>query len=234
MRRKKSRAAGWRILEDFVFNLGFCQIDSRFGEALGFLIFLLAATFLLYFPASLLFLDCTVNSRIPPPGFFSPPMCLGRPAHIFSCLQQTGLQLSTDLFYVAAISFAWSHLSDERLVVLWLSWGARSVAVTGGIVSMEITDQSVVLLGDLLPRDNLDISHMLAEGFAKKHKDNLSPSFTLGEGKQVIGLLFKKGVADDQVAGFGSNLSPSVFLVPLPWPSCTPSYPSLDLPTWLF
>ena len=52
-----------------------------FGEALGLLIFLLAGTFLSGFPSPL-FIDCTVNSHIPPPGLFSPRVFLGRPAHI--------------------------------------------------------------------------------------------------------------------------------------------------------
>ena len=58
-----------------------------------------------------------------------------------------------------------------------------------------------MLLGNLLTRDNLDITHMLAEGFTKEHIVNLGPSFVRGVGDQVIGLLFKTGVADDQVAG---------------------------------
>ena len=38
---EKVRAVGWRVLEDFLFSLGICQIDSMFGEALDLLIFLL-------------------------------------------------------------------------------------------------------------------------------------------------------------------------------------------------
>ena len=49
---EKVSAAGWRVFEDFLFSLGFCQIDSMFGEVLGLLIFLLAATSLPGFPAS--------------------------------------------------------------------------------------------------------------------------------------------------------------------------------------
>ena len=59
---------------------------------------------------------------IPPPGLFSPPVFLGaRPTHIFSCLQQTGLQPSPDLFFSTATSTAWGRLRDESLLVLWLS-----------------------------------------------------------------------------------------------------------------
>ena len=118
----KVRPAGWRVLEDFLFSLGFCQTDSMFGEAIGFLLFLLAATIFPGFPTSLLYLDCPVDSRIPPPGLFSPPVFLGaRPTHIFSCLQQTGLQPSPDLFCSTATSTAWGRLRDESLLVLWLS-----------------------------------------------------------------------------------------------------------------
>ena len=70
-------------------------------------------------------------------------------------------------------------------------------------VSMEITDQKLAFIGCLLVRDNLDISHMLVEAFMKEHISNLSPSFALGEGDQVIGSLFKTGVTDDHVAGHG-------------------------------
>ena len=111
------RAARWSIFEDFLFNLGFCQIDSMFDEALDLLIFLLAPTIPPGFPASplfVVFLDCTVDSHIPPPGLFSPLVFLGRPAHIFSCRQQTGLQLFRDLFCLIAISIAWCRLCDEN------------------------------------------------------------------------------------------------------------------------
>ena len=73
----------------------------------------------------------------------------------------------------------------------------------GSDVSTEITDQQVVLLGDLLTRDNLDIPHKLAECFTKGHRVNLSSSFTRGLGDQVIGSLFETGFADYQVAENG-------------------------------
>ena len=89
------RAAGRRVLENFLLSLGFCQVDSMFGEPLGIKIFLLAATILPGFAASPLFPDYTVNSHIPPPGLFLPPVIVSRPAHIFNCLQQTGLFLDS-------------------------------------------------------------------------------------------------------------------------------------------
>ena len=218
---EKVRTAGWRVLADFLFSLGFYQVDNLFGEALGLLIFLLAVTFLPGFPASPLFLDCTVDRCIPPPGVFSPLVFLGRPAHIISCLQQTGLQLFPDLFCPATTSIAWGSLCNESHLVLWLR-----------------SQTSLALLGDLLARDNHDILHMLAEGFTKDHIVNLNPSFAWGEGDQLIVSIFKTGVADDQVVGHGklSNLSPSpyVFIIPQPCPPHTPSYSALDLPTWPF
>ena len=139
-----------------------------FGEVLGLLIFLLTATFLPGFPASPLYIDCTVNSCIPPPRLFSPPLFLGRPAHIFSCLQQTGLQLSSDLFCSTDTSAAWGRLCGTLIEPLAF-WGVRSSGdgknSWGKDVSMEITDQQVMLLGDLLARYNLGISRMLTEGF---------------------------------------------------------------------
>ena len=87
-------AAGWRVHEDFLFSLGFCQIGSMFGEALGLLIFLLASTILEDFPASLLFLDWTVDSSIPSPGLFVPLVFLGRPTHIFSCFSRLDFSFS--------------------------------------------------------------------------------------------------------------------------------------------
>ena len=68
------------------------------------LVFLLAATILARFVVSPLIPDYTNNSRIPPLGVLSPPGFLCRSSQIFSCLQQTGLQLSPDLFYSTAIS----------------------------------------------------------------------------------------------------------------------------------
>ena len=115
---------GWRVLEDFLFSLGFGQIDSMFGDALHLLKLLYAATFLPGFPASPLFLDCVVDSRIPPPGLFLPPVFLGRPAHIFSCLQQTGLQFFKGLFCPITTSIAWGCLRNESL---WLPEAPKSV-----------------------------------------------------------------------------------------------------------
>ena len=60
-----------------------------------------------------------------------------------------------------------------------------------------------MLLGDILARDNLGISHMLVKGFLEERIVNLNLSFARGEGDQLTGLLFKIGVADDQVAGHG-------------------------------
>ena len=88
----------WRVRENFLISLGFCQIDSMFGEVLGLLIFILAATFLPGFPASPFLLDCTVDSCIPPLGLFSPLVFLGGSAHILSSLQQTGFQFLPDPF----------------------------------------------------------------------------------------------------------------------------------------
>ena len=100
----------------------------------------------------------------------------------------------------------------------WVSGSLRHQVLTRGTnffvwrrnVSTEITDQQVVLLDNLLTRDNLDISHMLAEGFMKEH------------------------IIDLQDTEHSSNLSPSAFLVPQLCPPRTPSYPTLDLPTWPF
>ena len=120
------RADEWRNLGDFLFCLEFCQVDSMFGEAFGLLIFLLDTTFLPGFPASLLFIDCTIDSHIPPPDFFSPPVFLGRPTHIFSCLQQTGLQLFPDLFCPTTTNMAWGRLRDEIWVLPSLLWSLMS------------------------------------------------------------------------------------------------------------
>ena len=68
-----------------------CRGRRWYYPPLGPLIFLLAATILSGFPAFLLLLDCTVDCHIPTLGLFSPQVVLGRPAHIFSCLQQNGL-----------------------------------------------------------------------------------------------------------------------------------------------
>ena len=154
---EKVRAARRRVLEDILFSLGFCQIHSMFGEVLGLLIFLFATTILPGFPASLIFLGCTIDSCVPPPGLgavfvlwpkfdltrlysclildlslsfvkqhttpclFSPPVFLGRPAKNLSCLQQTGHQLSPDLFFTTTTSIAWGRLWDKRLLLFWLS-----------------------------------------------------------------------------------------------------------------
>ena len=115
---EKVRAAGWKVLGDFLFSLGFCQIDSMFVEMLGLL---LAATILPGFSVSPLFLDYTVDFSIPPPGLFLPPVFLSWPAHIFRCLRQTGLQLSPDLFCSTATNIVWGRLCDKSLLVLWLS-----------------------------------------------------------------------------------------------------------------
>ena len=55
----------------------------------------------------------------------------------------------------------------------------------------------------LLARNNLDIPHMLAEGFTKEHKVNLSPFFARGLGDQVIESLFETGFANGRIAGHG-------------------------------
>ena len=115
---EKVSAVRWRVLEDFFFSRGFCQIDSMFGKALGILIFLLAATILPGFPASLLLLDCTLDNHIPTPGLFSPPVFLGRPPFIFSCLQLTGPQLFPDLFCPTTTSISWGRLCNETILVL--------------------------------------------------------------------------------------------------------------------
>ena len=95
------------------------------------------------------------------------------------------LQLFLDLFFPTTTSIASNHLCNESLLVLWLSlWlpeapspQVRNKFLLNGRrdVSIEITDQQVVLLGNLLARDDLDIAHMLAEGFTKEHMVNLSP-----------------------------------------------------------
>ena len=85
-------------------------------------------------------------------------------------------------------------------------------------VSTEITYQQVVLLGDLLARDNLNIPHMFAEDFPKEHIVNLSPTFTRSEGDQVIGSLFETGIADGQVAGHSKLQKTLVLCI-----SCAPN-----------
>ena len=118
--------------------------------------------------------------------------------------------------------------------VFLLSWGRY--------VSMETTDQQVVLLGDLLARDNLDIPHILLESFTKEHKVNLSPSFTWGAGDQVIGSLLKTGVdwyiplRKGQLSGKGF----SVMMRPCHRPSSPPPSPNgcahatnLSLSAWI-
>ena len=62
-----------KVLEKFLFCQGICQV---FGETLGLLLLLLAVIFLPDFPIPPLFPGCTVDSCIPPPGTFSPPIIL--------------------------------------------------------------------------------------------------------------------------------------------------------------
>ena len=114
---EKFSAFRWRVLEDLLFSLGFCQVGSMFGDVLGLLVFLLAATFLLCFLASLLFRACTVNSLIPPTGLLLPLVFLGRHAHIFKCLGQTGLHLFPYLFCLTTTSDDWDHFCNESLLV---------------------------------------------------------------------------------------------------------------------
>ena len=124
--------ADWRVLEDFLFSLGFYQIDSMFGKALGLLIFLLAVTFLPGFLASPLFLDYTVNSCIPPPGLFSPPVFLGRPAHIFSCLQQTGKSFSQVPSVPLPLELLEVISAMKAFLVLWVSGSLRRQVLRRG------------------------------------------------------------------------------------------------------
>ena len=212
-----------------------------FGEALSLLIILLAATNLSYFPATPLFLECTVNSRIPPPGLFSPPEFFGRPEDIINCLQQTGLRLFPDLFCPSSTSIARGRLCNESLLV-WkrlAPWGPRCsdefLLCWGRDDRREISDQQGVLVGDLLARDNLDISHMLAEGLIKEH---IVRVFLSPEMKMIIWLdRFLKQVLPMtrlQDMANPSKLSPSVFLVPQPCPPCTPTYTALHSPSRTF
>ena len=71
----------WRVLAYFMFVLGFCQIDSMFGQPLGLLIFLFATAF--PFSSISTFLDCTVDDRNRPPDTFSPAAFLVN-LHTFS------------------------------------------------------------------------------------------------------------------------------------------------------
>ena len=61
----------------------------------------------------------------------------------------------------------------------------------------------MVLIREILARDDLDISYMLAEGFTKECIVNLRACFAWGEVDQVIGSHFKTSVANYQVAGHG-------------------------------
>ena len=82
-----------------------------FGEALCPVVFLLAATFHPGFPTSPLFLDCIVDSCIPPSGLFWPPVFRDRPAHIFICIQQAGaLRQIWRWFFCMKISIFWFKL----------------------------------------------------------------------------------------------------------------------------
>ena len=68
-----------------------------------------------------------------------------------------------------------------------------------------------------LARNNFDISHMLLEGFTLEHIVNQALSMSRSHDTEN-----------------SSILSPYVFLVPQPCPSCISAYPALDLPTWQF
>ena len=104
--------------EDFLFSLGFCQIDSIFGEAPSLLIIHLAGPIHPGFPESLLFRVCAVGRCLPLQGLLSPPLFLGRPAHISGYLQETKLQLIPDPFCPTTTSIAWVHLCDESILIL--------------------------------------------------------------------------------------------------------------------
>ena len=91
-------------------------------------------------------------------------------------------------------SIASNRLCNDSLLILWLSlWSSELPGL-----QTETTDQQVVLRGDLLVRYNLDITHMLAEGFSKQHIIDLRK-----RSDKVIRLLFKTDVADGQVAEHG-------------------------------
>ena len=65
----------------------------------------------------------------------------------------------------------------EDILFYW-DGGRGGAGEVAGDVSMQITNQLVLLFGDLLTRYNLDISHKLAEGFTNKYIINLSTCFT--------------------------------------------------------
>ena len=144
-----------------------------FGKALGLPIFLLAATVLPGFPASLPFLRLHCQQSHSTTRSLSPPVYLGRPTHIFNCLQQTG-HFFPGPFYPTTTGIAWDRLSNESLLSLslWLSEaqvflgeGRISCSWEGDVIT-KIPDQQVVLLGDLA-KDNLAIPRMLVEGYTK-------------------------------------------------------------------
>ena len=203
------KVAGWKVLVDFLFSLGFCQMNSMFGKVLGLLIFVLAATILpvilCVFSASLLFLDCIVDSRIPSPGLFR-HLCF---------------LVDLDAFSVALsrIHFSFSQISSVPLplallgVVWWKPYGTL-ILRRQVLIRMEITDQEVMLIGDLLPSDSLNICHMLAEGFIMEHIG----VFASPEVKVIrrLGCFFKQVLPLTRLQDMAncSNLLPSVFLVP--------------------
>ena len=68
----QARSYWVRLLQDFLFCLGVCHIDSMFDETLGHLIFIPTANFLPGFPTPPLVLDCTVDDE----GHLVRPLCV--------------------------------------------------------------------------------------------------------------------------------------------------------------
>ena len=96
------------VVGDFLFCLEFCKITSMLDP----LISLCVAT-VLGFP--LLFFDCSVDCEIPPPCLFSPPVFLGKRAHVsaafskldFSLLQSSAPPLQAFLEILRVMKATW-------------------------------------------------------------------------------------------------------------------------------
>ena len=133
---------------------------------------------------------------------------------VFSCFQQTWLQRSPDLLCLVSDSYWYSNLAccfPKHQDPMQGMWDFLSV---GGDAGTEITDQQVLLSGDLRDRQNLDITHMLAESFSNEHVVELSTHSTWRKGNQVNGSLIGTDVTNDQFAGHGKAniLSSSSFV----------------------
>ena len=111
-----------RAFEDFLFWLGFGQLNSMLGIGLA----------ISYPPLLPPFFQVSQHICFSLTAFHHQVYtnCIfGKPAHLFNCLQQTGIQRSSYLFCPNAASIAWGHLCDDSLLVPWLSLWIHKVPV---------------------------------------------------------------------------------------------------------